>query len=417
MTVVSIISFLVCLLIIASWFRRGVDVLSPGRVFCFVWCMAIGMADLKLSRLQDSWSIESWLFISLGLLSFLCGLYVAHVIELRSNMNIVSIIRQTWSREDIDEKRLFTAISILFLLFLLAYAVIYSFRQEIPLFSERPGLARLNFQIFGIGLFLHNVVFIVFFSLLYFLLVKRNRPRKLLLALFSLVSLALYGMTLQRFQIVMAAVMCVLFLYYTTNLLKFSRVALFFTLATLFFLSVSTLRGGELFIQYLYLNSQMKFAPQFAILTEPYMYLVMNLEVFAQSVDKLEEFSKGVFTFDFIFALTGIKHMLREYFGFVEAPYNILGFNTYTALWTYYRDFGLLGLATFPFLLGGIVGSLYHSMKRCPSLQTISFYCLSLFTMIFSFYHNFLSFLWYEYNLIGFYVIFKLVRSRRGGGS
>ena len=73
MSLVSGISFLIALGILISWFRGNTDLLSPGKVFAFVWAFAIGLTDFKFSGLQHQWSLEVWMHIIIGPLALIIG--------------------------------------------------------------------------------------------------------------------------------------------------------------------------------------------------------------------------------------------------------------------------------------------------------------------------------------------------------
>jgi oligosaccharide repeat unit polymerase len=47
-------------------------------------------------------------------------------------------------------------------------------------------------------------------------------------------------------------------------------------------------------------------------------------------------------------------------------------FNTYTYLFAFYEDFGVLGVVCFPFLLGYLETRLYLSMKARPSIFSVA---------------------------------------------
>ena len=412
MSLVSIISFLICFGIIASCFRKNADVLSPARILGFIWSLAVGLADLKLSRLQDQWTLESWVQLLLGPISLLVGIFVMYVLNIGTRPFQLDKIRQIWRAHSINHKALFGIILALFALFLSSYITIYLIQGEIPLFSSRPGFARLNFQMFGLGLFLHNVALVGFFTVLYLLIVNGNRGKKWLLVLATLSSVVLYSITLQRFQVMMTGILSISLLYYTTRHLRFSTISLWVACVLLFFYWVSTARGGQLFLYYLYIDSQMKFSPTYAVFTEPYMYLVMNLENFVRAMERLDHFTYGYYTFDFVTALTGLKHWISEYFALEETPYLTSGYNTYSAFWWFYRDYGIIGITIVPFLLGLSIGLLYYRIRIHPSLQTISAYCVCVFIMIFSFFNNLVSLLWFIYNLIAMYFIFRWIQMK-----
>jgi oligosaccharide repeat unit polymerase len=154
----------------------------------------------------------------------------------------------------------------------------------------------------------------------------------------------------------------------------------------------------------------MKYSPQYAVFTEPYMYVVMNLENYAHSITKIENFTYGYYTFDFVTAITGLKHWIGEYFYMNDTPFLLTrNYNTYSALWTFYRDFGIIGVFAIP-LAGGIsLSSLYYSFRENPTLKKYALYGMFLFALIFSFFNSALGFLWYVYNLVVLLIVFKYI--------
>jgi len=409
MSWISIFSFIICGIILFLSFKPNTDKFSPGRVFGFVWALTLGLTDLKLSGLQHEWSPVIWMQVLIGPVAFLIGVAVIYVINLNTEIHPLEYHRNNKQLYNIDKSKLFKIVVILFFLFVLGYIIIYLKTHEIPLFSSKPGRARSNFTMFGIGLFLHNVVLIVFFSCVYFISEKKNKIRKSILFIFSLLSIALYTLTLQRYQIFMAILMAITLLYYTTYRIKFKTVFIFSLVVIVFFYLVSSFRAGEIIIYVLYKMSKMKFSPNYAVFTEPYMYVVMNLENYARSIAKVEHFTYGYYTFDFMTAITGLKHWIEEYFALVETPFLTSSYNTYSAFWTYYRDFGIVGIFIIPFTGGMAISSLYYSFKARPSLLKLAIYGMFLFAIIFSFFNSAIGFLWFVYNLIILSVTFKYI--------
>jgi len=409
MSLISIISFIICLLVLLTYFKTNADIFSPGKVFTFIWALTIGLVDLKLSRLQHHWTIEIWIQILIGPLAFLIGVVLIYAQKFNTNLKIINSIRTDTKIFNIDTNKLFIIVFILFSLFLIGYIFIYLKSGEIPLFSSRPGKARANFTMFGFGLFLHNVVLIVFFTSIYCLIEKKRKLNRKLLILFSFVSVLLYSITLQRNQIIMTFFMVLVLYYYTTFRVKFKTLFFLFLLIVSFFYLISSFRAGEVIIYTLYEISQMKYSKEFAIFTEPYMYVVMNLENYARAISQIEHYTFGYYTFDFITAISGIKHWISDYFGLIETPFLISGYNTYSAFWTYYRDFGIIGIFFIPFLGGVLISTLYYSFRKSPTLKKLSILGMFLFTIIFSFFISFIGFLWFFYNLILLLIIFKYI--------
>ncbi len=409
MSWISILSFSICFGIIIISLRSNKNIFSPGRIFAFVWSLAIGLTDLKLSGLQHNWSLEIWIQVLIGPIAFLVGCALVYVTYLGKKVYSNDYLRSNHQFFKIDTKKLFKVILILFFLFFLSYSIIYLKTGEIPLFSDRPGKARANFTMFGIGLFLHNVVLVGFFTSVYSILEKKNRIRKGVLILLSFISIILYALTLQRYQIFLTIIMITVLLYYTTFRLKFKNTLLFGLLVVLFFYLVSSFRAGELIIFVLYKMSKMKYSPDYAIFTEPYMYIVMNLENYARSIAKIESYTYGFYTFDFVTAISGLKHWIEQYFHLNETPFLVSSYNTYTAFWTYYRDFGISGIFIVPMIGGMGVSSLYYSFKKKPSLQKLAIYGMFLFGIIFSFFNSPFAFLWYVYNLFALTIVIKYI--------
>jgi oligosaccharide repeat unit polymerase len=409
MSVISITCFFICLLIIVDSIRSSADILSPSRVFGFIWLLALGLAELKLSKLQHEWTFESWFLLLLGPIAFLVGLYIAYILNIDSPQTPLIKMRKQVLTQQINLVRLYWLIVFLFILFIIGYVSIILIGHEIPLFSAKPGAARVKFQIFGLGLFLHNVILIAIFSLIYCLMDKEHKSKRSIIILMSLISSLMYMVTMQRFQILMIIIISLIFLYYSTRYLRFSTVVPILLIAVLFFLWISTWRGGRLFIYWLYLTSKMKFSQSYAILTEPYMYLVMDLENYARALGRLESFSFGYYTFDFVVALTGLKHWLAEYFVLDDTPYLNSGYNTYTTYWWFYRDFGIFGITFIPLITGMVTGWIYYMMRRISTLGWTLAYCVSLFIILFSFYNNMISYLWFFYNVVGLFFGYRFI--------
>jgi hypothetical protein len=211
---------------------------------------------------------------------------------------------------------------ILFLLFIGAFAVIRFIKGITPpLFSPRPSVARLEFTMFGIGLFLHNVAPIIVLSAVFGVVVEGQRGRKWVLAALSLVAVAVYFTLLQRFQILMGAVMIVVLVYYTTRHLRWTTVFPYMVGAVGLFYWVSTLRSAmQFFFLYLYRESRMTFPAAYAWLTEPYMYFVMNVENLARGIARLENHTWGYYSLNFLFSISALKHWVEEYLRSMTCP-------------------------------------------------------------------------------------------------
>jgi len=391
-------------------FKRGADIISPARVFGLTWSVVIGLANLKLSRLQSDWTLSQWIYVLMGPISFLVGLFVTYVMNIGARLHPVDEIRQTLRSQKINNSKLFYLIILAFVTYFSGYIVINIVKGPIPIFAVNPSAARTEFSVFGLGLFIYNMPIVVFFSLAYHLFVRGNSGRKWILKIIVFITAITYLFLLQRYALIMISVLMFTLLYYTTRHIRFRTMVLFMMLGIFVIYSVATLRAGKIIQTALYVTSEMKFSSQYAIFTEPYMYVVMNVENFVHALSKLEQHTFGYYTFNFILALTGLKHWIEGYFGIVDTPYLFSGYNTYTLFWTFYRDFGLLGISLIPILLGFFVGSFYYSMRRLPTIERVSFYGIIVFVMGLSFFINLLGFLWFVYIIVWMVIILKFIR-------
>lgn len=404
--------FSVCIFAVLLMFRKGSDMLSPGRLFGIVWALALGLSSLKLSALQHEWSLVSWLIILLGVLGFLAGAFLSYVQNLDQPHLSLRQMREVLSGTVIYEKRLYAVILSGFAAYCISYAVVYLVKGFIPLFGMKGTESRVEFQVFGFGLLLHSVVFITYLTTLFHIFFRAQRAKKIVLQLVCLITAVTFFFLLQRFQLVMATLMIMCLLYYTTSKLRLKNAAILFLLIVAFFYWVSSIRGAQLLQQYLYLSSKMRFSSDYAFLTEPYMYMVMNLENLARGIDRLETYTFGYYSLDFLMALTGLKHWLADYFALDPLPFLNSGYNTYSSFWAYYRDFGVLGLTLIEFCIGWVIAQLYASMRRRPSLHNVSAYSAAIFTVIMSFFMTIASLLWFVFNVIVIILALRFVVQR-----
>jgi oligosaccharide repeat unit polymerase len=406
---ISILFFGIAALIVLVTILKKADFFSPARIFGFIWSLAIALTDLKLSGLQRSWSYESWLLVLLGPASYLVGFFIAYVLNLRSTLLPLSEIRQISKSTILNSNRLFIIICVAFGFYSIGYLIIYLVKGFVPLFSPFLGATRGEFTLFGLGLSVHTMPIIVFFSVVYHLTTTKEKVKKSILKIFSLCSLISFFFLLQRFQLIMIGIMCVVLLYFTTRAIRPTTGLFIFSSLSIFFAWVSNLRSGRLFMQYLHAQSRMKTSREYAIFSEPYMYVVMNLENFAQSVEKIQAHTYGYYTFNFVLSLVGLKHWVADYTNLDDTPFLNSGYNTYTAFWPYYRDFGVIGLFLIPLVLGLSIGMLYYSLRKKPSLQKISAYALLVFVMFISFFNSPFGYLWFMWTVVGMIIIYSSV--------
>ncbi len=408
MSIIAIVFFSIALLLALSYLRNQSDIFSPARLFILIWAVIIGLTELKLSWLQKEWPVYSWAMLIISLSSMLLGMFAVYVINFNKPIKTIDNIKYALANFDFDSRRILKVVVYLFFAYSISYIVIYLAVGFIPLFTNDPNSARTKWSLFGFGLIIHSAPAVIYFALLYYLFIKKKKITKILLAVIILVTLGSFILLLQRFTIVITIVLLLVMLYYGTRKFKGSYLLGISSAFVLLIYSISTIRTSEFFILYLYKEAKMKYDRSLAFLTEPYMYVTMNLENFANSVKQYDSFTYGYFTFDFILALAGLKHTIAKSYYFEEFPFIVnKSFNTYTMFFAYYRDFGVLGLLIFPFAIGFAISSIYYWMRKNPSLHSISVYGLCVFVIIFTFFIPMLSWLHFVMNIVIIYFFSK----------
>ena len=407
----SFIFLTIFLLLIISLFKTNTDLFSPSRLFALVWSFSLLLVSLKLSGLQQDWNTYSWFVILVTLLSVLLGMFIVYVIKFNTPLKSITEIREKVLRFEVNPKLLFKLIVILFIAYIVSYITIYLIEGFVPFFTAHPNETRTKWGFFGVGLLIHAVPTIVYLAVIYYVKIKGQVIRKFVLAIIVLIANITYFLLLQRFDLIIFIVLSAVFLYYGTTKFKLKYALVIAAIFLLIIYGVSTLRASNLFLAYIYVMGKMKISKSLAFLTEPYMYVVMNVENFAHAVRNLSNFSYGYYTFDFILALSGLKHWLADYSNINEFPFLVSSdYNTYTMFFAYYRDFGLMGVFIIPTLIGAAASSIYYKMRTNPSLATISLYGIASFVILFSFFIPMLTWLHFVFNIGAIYLSTKFIQ-------
>jgi len=405
MGITVLVCFLISLAVVVSWLRDRADIFSPARTFVLVWSVSIGLAGLKLSDYQATWSSYAWIVLSIGLASFLVGFWIVYALHLGTPLLPVEEIRKRFSNSTIDQRRLFRVIVVLFVGYLLCYIAEVQLEGYLPIFSAHPDRARIEFGVFGLHLVVTTMPAILFLIVEYITLIKGYAGRKVFFGIVFFVAFVSFFFLLQRFAFVVWILLTIPFLYYTSRIMKFKYVLFAGTVFLALLIYLESFRVAQYVQNYIYVISRMRYSGAYAVMTEPYMYVVMNLENFARGVEKLDFFTWGLFSADFLMALTGLKHWLREYFSLVERPFLVSGYNTFPFLWQYYYDFGVVGVAMIPLLLGFLIGHIYCLVRSRPSLMILSVYSTCFFFLVISFFTNALTMLSTVFNMVLLVVI------------
>lgn len=404
--------FLFLFLIITFLIRRS-DLLSPGRLFSLVWIIVLGLCVLKLSRYQYEWSWYSWVVILTTLISFLLGIYIVYVLNIGKNFYPIPYTRKTQLYQyELNTYAVFKVIIFLFSVYIISYLVIYLTEGFLPAFSKRPDQNRSTWGLFGFSIFIHLTPIIIYLCSIY-ILKHKGIFKKIIISIILLLTFISFLLLEQRFSLIFAILLIIVYVYYSTQKFNLKNSILLTIPILLIIYGISTLRESALFIFYTHYLSQMKYPIHYALFTEPYMYLVMNVENFAYAIDNIKHHTYGLYSFDFLLALSGLKHFLKEYFNITDFPaLRTFLYNTYTMFFVYYRDFGLIGSFIGPFLIGFIISHFYYKMRFSPNFHTISFYGIFVVAIFFSYFVPLFSWLHFVFNIIVLYIISRYIHNK-----
>ena len=270
MTLISIISFTIFILIIIFSFVKKADLFSPGRVFGLIWSLAIGLTDLKLSRLQHQWNSYEWMMLLIGIASFFLGTFVVYVINYHTKLVPLKNMRAYFSADIIYQKKFLMIILILFFVYITSFVAIYKIVGFLPVFHFKAGQSRMYWNVFGLGLTVHIATPLVLFIVEYIRLAKPKIILKSVLIGIIVITVLSYLTLLQRFNLIFAIVIVIAFLYYSSNFMKLRNVLMSISVLVGLMYSVLFLRISSFALGYMYTMAQMKFNFKYAIFTEPY---------------------------------------------------------------------------------------------------------------------------------------------------
>lgn len=389
MTIAQIISLLIIILLTTVSFKKNTDLFSPAKVFSLIWAVVILLTEFKFSGYQNNWTLFSWITLTIGLCSFLLGLYIAYYLYLGKPLIPIKAIREiTQITDKFDLRKLQIIIVLLFAAYIISYTIEVISFGTLPILSSNPDRARIDFGIFGFHLFVNLQPVIMFLCIEYLVLKTKRKKKYFLIASIFIITLITFFFLLQRYNFFLLFIVSIGFLYYASKIINLKKILI----TTIVFISLlgvlQSIRLSRYAADFHYVISKMEYSRDYAMFTGPYMYVVMNLENFAKGTEKLDEHSYGLITGDWIMALSGIKHWAYKYFDIDYRGLVYSSYNTYPFIWDYYYDFGLAGVIFLSLLEGLIIGLIYYQMRISGELKLIVMYSFFFFVMVISYFTN-----------------------------
>ena len=395
-------------LAVLFYFRNG-RLLDMELIFSLFWFGGEGLSALKLSRLSQDWTWESWVSFFLVYVAFLAGYELLSIPLARYRRRAKKKGEDICGPEETSRRMTVLVGLITVVTFVASACFLYeAWRlQLIPLLSPLPH-AYSEFHVSGVHYFTVSCVLTPALGVMYFhyaRLLSRLRGRggewmeKGLVVLLCLMSLAIPVLAVSRFQLILAVVLAgMVWLLMEEGEEKESK-AKRRKKTVLLFLGVLLLGGLYVGLSVArnhnvdYLNSifRMKDERIPIYITQPYMYVANNFDNFNCLTWHPVSHAGGLrMAYPFI-VLTGQKFLHPEWVSF---PLYVTRteLTTLTLIYDAYYDFGILGVGGFGILLGvlcAVVNQMERTLLRNPVrhliyAQAVLYLALSFFTTWYS---------------------------------
>jgi oligosaccharide repeat unit polymerase len=405
---VSIFSFVFAAFIFLECLFRKTDFFSPDRIYLFFQAIALGVAFLALDKAMTPFRplTSIVLFGSAG--CFVLGVWVVRLLmPIPKEARFPDFVRYHW------KGHLFAAF-VLATIFALGMYVASKGSGGYPLFAENKGKAIKEF-------FSHNFIASIALSyggiaaFLFFMTIFKPRRRSRLLSLglwMTVLILAYYSLAVSRSGLMFFAFAALFFYHYAVRRLSILKLVAAF-LAISVIVLVTGYKKAYTYEERYGLSSEKVLDIAFKI---PYLYFANNLWNLDYALNRENHEPGHPHTFGFV-TVSGILDFIPVPGGFMGAQIReaggyddqfhvtsvkVKGLNTISYQWSLYKDFGLIGTLVGPFLYGLLLGFLYLTMLRKPTLLNVAIYSYQAFFTALNMFGYFLEIPIYVYGL--FYV-------------
>ena len=346
------------LLLVEALMIYGMEIHESGSIISLKgilglsWIGGMGLACLRLSRLQKIWGWKTWLCFLL--------VYPAFVLAYELQAKRMQRAKEKVKWKDTERNRekqtslLLGSIAGTAIISLLGFITEAVILRYIPLFAE-TGHAYLEFHVSGVHYFTIQCVMVPALSILYFYRKngeKCNQKQKLLVGVSNLIAVLIPILCVSRFHFLyMAALAGVVYMSaYRRGTWETVVMAVVILIPVYILLSVARNQS----VDYLVGVFAMKNKEIPIWLAQPYMYIASNYENFNYMVESMtSHLYDGVRMLYPFWALTGLKFLFPVQIS--RPPYIVKKeLSTFTMFYDAYYDFGIIGLWVFSSVLGAV---------------------------------------------------------------
>ena len=377
------------LLIYGMEIRESGFVISLKGLLGFSWLGGMGLACLRLSRLQKIWGWKTWLCFLL--------IYPAFVLayELQWKRMQRTKKEEKWEADESSRTKQadmllgsIVGTAVISLAGFLAEAMILKY---VPLFAD-TGHAYLEFHVSGIHYFTIQCVMIPALSVLYFYRKqeqKCSKRQKILLGSSNLIAILIPILCVSRFHFLYMAALAVLVYLSAYHKGTWKTVVVAATVFIPVYILLSAARNQS--TDYLEGVFAMKNTKIPIWIAQPYMYIASNYENFNYMVESMtSHLYDGVRMLYPFWALTGLKFLFPVQIS--RPPYIVKKeLSTFTMFYDAYYDFGIIGLLIFASISGVMSAFLTKRMSEGKNPVIHLFYGQIAICFILSFFTTWFS--------------------------
>lgn len=370
-----------------SDYRKSGSLIHLRGIFSLAWVGGQGISCLKLSRLQESWSVMTWLCF----LAAFAGFYLTFEYLTWRYPGRRGPRREgpRWNYFRDAEGRIFISMAVILTVSVLCFILEAAVLGYVPFFLRGVPHAYSEFHITGVHYFTVSCVLVPALSVIYLYSNQGRSPGKCRAVLaMDVVAVLIPILCVSRFQLILGVALAVL-----TYMAMDSRVPVWYGLAAAaalvpFYIILTIARSHD--VEYLNGIFEMKNAATPIFITQPYMYVANNYDNFNCLVENLAGHTFGLKMLFPLWALTGLKFLKPELVNF-QIFVNKEELTTLTLFYDAYYDFGIAGVLLFSCLLGALAWYLMGLLKKMRNpvgylfyAQIAMYFALSFFTTWFS---------------------------------
>lgn len=362
------------------------DFFRPTNIYVFTQTLTLGIAYLKLDPAMSDFRPLTWMVWIGALLSFIIGSTVFYLVYPREQ-RVVDSDKKNWLPSTMSShyswKKHFVVTLILLCVFLVGVAgiiakvgTLITFAKDVTEWVSKDA----DYGIFAI--FVMSSPLVVLFSGVASF--KSINPHKVIRWIsrgitFFVIILAVMTYPSRTALFLSIGVYFILINYLKVKIsVKFILVTLFIAFALFITIAVVRAQYGTRTLEGMALDR---------VVSIPYDYVAnnyWNLDFMLNPMSDRERhpFTYGIDAFNGMIEFTRFPGKLRNYYGwddaFNKSAQKIPGYNTTSYLWEVYKDWGIVGVILFPFLVSFLMSYLYEHVRvtKTPLLWMLYALCL-----------------------------------------